>query len=287
MNYRHIYHAGNFADVIKHAALALSIAHLKAKPAAFRVIDTHAGTGRYNLSSPEALKTHEWDNGIGRLLAEPRPPDIDALLAPYLDAIAAANGGQLTITAPEIYPGSPLIARHLLRPHDRLVANELHLEDHTDLADLFAGDPQTKVMNLDGWTALKALLPPIERRGIILVDPPFEEPGELQRLVQGLREAARRFATGIVLLWYPIKDLRPVHAFRQELQESGLPKLLDVEVLVRYPDRIGLAGSGLVIMNPPFGLEPKLARLTTFLADRLQTGPGAGARVTWLAGERV
>jgi 23S rRNA (adenine2030-N6)-methyltransferase len=272
MNYRHAYHAGNFADVLKHLLLALVIEHLKLKPAPFRVIDTHAGVGRYDLAGREAGKTGEWLGGIARILAEPLPPAVAGLMAPYLEAVAAENAaGGLAH-----YPGSPLIARRLMRPGDVLVVNELHPEDHAGLAALFARDPQVKVLNLDGWTALKSLLPPKERRGVVLVDPPFEEAGELDRLVTGLKDAQRRFATGTVLLWYPIKSLKVVDRFYAALQTLALDKVLTVELFIRPPDDPDrLNGCGLVVFNPPFTLADRLKLILPELAARMAVEPGA------------
>ena len=287
MNYRHIYHAGNFADVVKHATVAMIIEHLKLKPAPFRVIDTHAGIGRYELSAIEAEKSGEWRDGIGRLLAEPLPAAIAEILAPYLEAVGEENLGREAGAGLTAYPGSPLVARHLMRDTDQLVVNELHPDDNELLSGLFSRDRQTKVLGIDGWVALRSLLPPKERRGLVLIDPPFEESGELARLAQGLAEAARRFATGTFVLWYPIKDARPVHAFRREVAELGLEKLLSVELLTRAPGGTGLAGCGLVILNPPYTLKGKLDVLVPFLAERLAQGPGAGSDVRWLALERV
>jgi len=272
MNYRHAYHAGNFADVLKHLVLTLVIAHLKQKPAAFRVIDTHAGVGRYELMGMEAGKTEEWKGGIGRLLEEPLPDSVAAVMAPYLRIVQEENAGD-ALTA---YPGSPLIARRLVRPQDSLVVNELHPEDHALLQRLFARDSQVKVLHLDGWTALKSLLPPKERRGVILVDPPFEEAGELRRLATGLKEAHRRFATGTVLLWYPIKALRPVDAFHNTIAGLGLEKLLVVELFIRSPeDPERLNGTGLVILNPPFTLADHLRTILPELTRRLAVDDGA------------
>src|SRR5690606_20469670 len=174
MNYRHAYHAGNFADVVKHVVVARLIEYLKLKDKAFRVLDTHAGIGLYDLSSPEAQKTGEWRGGIGRLVRAPLPPTVATLLAPYPDAVRSVNG-EGTV---ERYPGSPLLTRHLLRRQDRLSAIELHPEDAHRLKALFHGDFQTRVMQLDGWLALGAHLPPKEKRGLVLVDPPFEQEGE-------------------------------------------------------------------------------------------------------------
>lgn len=284
MNYRHVYHAGNFADVLKHAVLALVIEHLKVKPQPFRVIDTHAGAGVYDLSGAEAQKTGEWRDGIGRLLAVPPPAPVAAVLAPYLEVVRAENGeGSITR-----YPGSPLLARRLLRHGDRLVVNEAHPDDGARLAALFAKDKACKVLALDGWTALKALLPPKERRGLVLVDPPFEQPGEFRRLVEGLTDAHRRFATGTVMLWYPVKDLRAARAFLSEAAALGLPKLLMAELYVRAPHIEGsLSGTGLVILNPPYTLHEKLALLLPYLVERLAREPGAQHRLEWLTRQRV
>ena len=284
MNYRHAYHAGNFADVLKHAVLALVIEHLKRKPAPFRVIDTHAGVGLYDLSGAEAAKTGEWRDGIGRLFGAALAKPVAELLAPYFSVVRQENpSGRL-----ERYPGSPLIARRLLRRGDRLIANELHPEDGDSLRRLFAGDPQTKVLALDGWVALKALLPPKERRGVVLVDPPFEEPGESRRLVAALREAARRFATGTALMWYPIKDPRVVSTLQREVADLGLPKILGVELSIRAASGADvLSGAGLVILNPPFTLAEKLEVLVPFLAGTLGEASGAGARLEWLTRGRA
>lgn len=285
MNYRHIYHAGNFADVLKHAVLALIVEHLKLKDAPFRVVDTHAGTGLYDLASDEAQKTGEWRDGIGRILAAESPASIVAILAPYLDVIRAENDGGDGIVR---YPGSPLIARRLMRRGDSLVVNEAHPDDAERLAALFAKDRQAKVLALDGWTALKALLPPKERRGLVLIDPPFEEPGEFKRLVHGLVEAHRRFATGTVMLWYPAKDVRTVQTFLRDVAALGIPKLLSAELFVDTPHAdSGMVGTGLVILNPPFTLEAKLKDLLPYLATTLARTEGAESRLAWLAGERV
>jgi 23S rRNA (adenine2030-N6)-methyltransferase len=276
MNYRHAFHAGNFADVLKHAVLALALKLLTSKPKPLRVIDTHAGIGSYRLDAEEARRTGEWLAGIGRLLgpsAAPLPADIAALLAPYLDAVRAANApGRL-----EVYPGSPALTLALLRPTDRLIANELHPEDVASLRRCLRGDPRAKVLALDGWQALRALLPPKERRGLILIDPPFEEAGELERMVDGLAEGVRRFATGTYLLWLPVKEPQQAASFRAALQRLGLARLHWVELhteATATSER--LAATALVILNPPFGLEEQLRLLLPFLAGRLATGAGSG-----------
>ncbi len=272
MNYRHAYHAGNFADVLKHAVLALVIEHLKLKPAPFRVIDTHAGIGLYDLSSEASLKTGEWRAGIGRIVDADLPAEAAAILAPYLAVVREVNGpGPL-----QRYPGSPLIARRLMRPNDRLVVNELHPEDHAALEKLFARDDETKVLAFDAWIALKSLLPPKERRGVVLVDPAFEEQGELDRLVEGLGEAVRRFATGTFLLWYPIKDVKAVAAFCRKIAALELSKVLAVELMIRGgEDAQRLNGAGLIVVNAPYTLEAKFKVLMPVLVPLLAQGEGA------------
>lgn len=282
MNYRHAYHAGNFADVVKHAVLARLVEYLKRKDKAFRVIDTHAGIGRYDLASVEAGKTGEWQGGIGRLTEATLEPQAAALLQPYLEAVRAQNpeGGL------KHYPGSPLIVRHLLRNQDRLTAIELHPEDAARLKSVFEGDFQARVIELDGWLALGAQLPPKEKRGLVLIDPPFEEEGEFSRLIEGLRKAHRRWPGGIYALWYPIKDRRAVTAFRAALKEAGIPKLLDIALEIRPgSDEPSLDGSGLVVVNPPYTLEGELKVLLPALHKVLAVRQPSRWTSDWLAGE--
>lgn len=275
MNYRHAYHAGNFADVLKHAVLALVVDYFKRKPAPFRVIDTHAGIGRYDLQAVEASKTLEWQGGIGRLMgpaADPMPGWAVALLASYLDVVRGENPeGQL-----RYYPGSSLLARRLLRPSDRLLATELHPADHAELARRFSHDPQTKVIALDGWLALKSFLPPKERRGIVLVDPPFEDRDEMRSIVRGLAAALHRFESGCYIVWYPIKDPAEVRKFHAALTAAiGRPALV-CELLIRPADDVAiLSGCGLVIVNPPWTLADDLKQILPFLVGRLAVAPGA------------
>ncbi|RWM35203.1 23S rRNA (adenine(2030)-N(6))-methyltransferase RlmJ [Mesorhizobium sp.] len=282
MNYRHAYHAGNFADVVKHAALSRLVEYLKQKDKAFRVIDTHAGIGRYDLASVESGKTGEWQGGVGRLFEATLEPRAAALLQPYLEAVRAENpGGGLGR-----YPGSPLIVRHLLRNQDRLTAIELHPQDAARLKSVFAGDFQARVIELDGWLALGAHLPPKEKRGLVLVDPPFEEEGEFQRLVENLRRAHRRWPGGIYALWYPIKDRKAVAAFRAALKETGIPKLLDIGFEIRpTSSEPSLDGSGLVVVNPPFTLEGELRVLLPALHKVLAVEQPSRWTIEWLAGE--
>lgn len=282
MNYRHAYHAGNFADVVKHAALVRLVEYLKLKDKAFRVIDTHAGTGLYDLSSEEAQKTGEWLGGIGRLMDAKLSPEAQALLAPYLDAVGATGADH----GIDEYPGSPLIARRLLRPQDRLSAIELHPQDFERLKELFAGDFQVRAIELDGWLALGAHLPPKEKRGLVLVDPPFEQEGEFDRLAEGLVRAHRRWPGGIYALWYPIKDRAAVAQFRRKLKETGIPKVLDIAFEIRSPSREErFDGTGLVVVNPPYLFENEMRVLLPELKKALAEDPKAKWSIEWLAGE--
>jgi 23S rRNA (adenine2030-N6)-methyltransferase len=299
MNYRHAFHAGNFADVLKHAVLVRILLHLRAKPAAFRVIDTHAGAGLYDLAGAEAARSGEWREGIARLLAAFSGSDrrtgegAGALLAPYLDAVAALNdGGRLTT-----YPGSPALVRAFMRAQDRLTACELEPNAAAALARNLHGDRRSKAIAIDGWTALNAYVPPKERRGLVLIDPPFEDAGEFPRLAQALEAAHRKWASGSYLLWYPIKEREASDALARRLLRGGLAgsgsasktasKILRVELRVGQPrDANRLAACGLMVVNPPWTLESELAVLLPELAAAL-SGDGRGShRVDWLRGEK-
>ena len=279
MNYRHAYHAGNFADVMKHIVLSRIVEYLKHKEKAFRVIDTHAGVGAYDLASAEAQKTGEWRDGIGRLLRADVPAEASALLAPYLVAVRAFNEGEL-----KSYPGSPAIVRQLLRRQDRLTAIELHPADAAALKQHFAGDIQTRVIELDGWLALGAHLPPKEKRGLVLVDPPFEEDGEFDRLVNGLQKAWRRWPGGVYALWYPIKDREAVARFRNRLAHSGIPKIIDISLEIRVPaPEPRFDGSGMIVVNPPYPLEAEMQLLLPILSRAMARDTGAPFSVARLS----
>lgn len=263
MNYRHAFHAGNFADVVKHAVLARIILYLQKKDAAFRVIDTHAGTGRYNLQGNEAIRGGEWQDGIGRVWKHQFAPAVAELLAPYRNAIAAFNpDGKLAI-----YPGSPLLVRHWLRPQDRLIACELETGAAQALARYLRNDPLAKAVAIDGWTALKAYIPPKEKRGLVLIDPPYEERDELKRLADALVAAHRKWSTGLYLAWYPIKDLREIAAFIRLIEKANLTNVLRIE-LIR--DDVGdgrLRGTGIIAINPPWILIQEMKILLPALAQ--------------------
>jgi 23S rRNA (adenine2030-N6)-methyltransferase len=311
MNYQHAFHAGNFADVHKHIVLTRILDYLRQKPAAFRVIDTHAGAGLYNLLGPQAARSGEWRDGIGRLFAMPRSgaagtDSMEVLVAPYLDIIAALNpGGTL-----RLYPGSPLIVKALLRTQDRLIACELEPTAAALLKAALYGDARAKVLSIDGWVGLFANIPPKERRGLIVIDPPYEETVEFARLSDALAQAYRKWPNGLYLLWYPIKSYenrgvlttfaeRPTAGYRdrqqnradrregtdtlmRQLRRSGIPKLLRCELSIG-PARGegGLTGSGLIIVNPPFPLERELRVLLPALVRIL--APTGGYRLDWLS----
>ena len=282
MNYRHAFHAGNFADVFKHAVLALIVSYLKEKPGAFRILDTHAGSALYDLSGAEAMRTGEWREGIARLLAAPPPPPVSDLLSAFLTVFAKHNPDGAIST----YPGSPVLARALLRDQDRLIACELHPPSFAALATALAGDRRVTTVATDGWQALAAYLPPAERRGLVLVDPPFEAEGEFNRLIEGLAVIHKKWATGIAMLWYPIKDTRAVEAFARGLAALGTANILRAELFVAEPTASSaLAGCGLAIVNPPWQLHEQLAVLLPYLTETLRRGGGSPPpRLQWISG---
>jgi len=288
MNYRHAYHAGNHADVLKHAVLAAALDRLKAKPKSFRFIDAHAGTGVYRLDSGEAAKTGEWQSGVGRLFSEdgaplPLPEGAEAALAPWRAAVARANaGGPLAA-----YPGSPWIAQHALRQADRLTLNELHPEDVERLRETMRGDRRVTITALDAVAAVKAALPPPERRGLVLIDPPYERTDEAERAVAAVREGLKRFATGVFLVWYPVTGDDVAGRVVAGVKALAVPGTLSVSLNVREPAPAGgLAGSGVIAVNPPWRLDETLAVLLPPLAGRLRQSAGFGWSCGWLVPER-
>ncbi len=255
MNYRHAFHAGNFADVIKHIILTRIICYLQKKDKAFRVLDTHAGTGLYDLTSEEAQRSPEWQKGIQALLNADRSKELDALIKPYLDVVRAMNPSDEL----KKYPGSPLLTRKLLREQDRLTATELHPKDAIKLKSHFEGDIQVKAIELDGWQALVAHMPPKEKRGLILVDPPFEKPQEFTRMASGLFRAHKRFSTGTYALWYPIKDVAQVETFATQLYNTGIKKVLRAEFKIgKSTNPPTMHGTGMIVVNPPYTLPDEL-----------------------------
>ena len=285
MNYQHAFHAGNFADVHKHIVLTRVLEYLRQKPAPFRVVDTHAGAGRYDLLEQQAARSGEWRDGIERLVAAPRSgaagtDSAQALVAPYLDIVAALNpGGTL-----RLYPGSPLIVKALLRRQDRLIACELEPSAAASLQVVLHGDARAKALAIDGWMALFANIPPKERRGLIVIDPPYEEGVEFTRLFDTLAQAHRKWASGLYLLWYPIKAREAPDALARRLRRLSVPKILRCELSIAPPRAEGaLAGSGLIIVNPPFPLERELRVILPVLRRLL--APMGAYRLDWLSGE--
>ena len=283
MNYQHAFHAGNFADVHKHIVLTLIVEHLRAKPAAFRVIDSHAGAGRYDLGGAEAARSGEWRDGIARLIAA--QADLGegragALVKIYCDAVAALNkSGTL-----RLYPGSPLLAAARLRPQDRLIACEVEPRAAAVLAAVLRPFRGAKVLTIDGWTAIRANVPPKERRGLVLIDPPFEERDDFNKLSGALEGAHRKWPTGIYMLWYPITERAAPDALARRLRRLRVPKILRSEIARAAPGAdAGLTGSGLVIVNPPYTLERDLKVLQPVLIRVLAAG--GGERLDWLSGE--
>lgn len=286
MNYRHAFHAGNFADVIKHIVLTRILLYLQEKPAAFRVIDTHAGAGLYDLTSDEAQRGAEWQDGIGRIIAANTDGRAAELLKPYVDIVRSFNpDGEVTR-----YPGSPMIARALMRPRDRLVACELEPSARRSLIRALNKDAQARVVEIDGWMALPAYVPPNERRGLVLVDPPFEKPDEFERFAKVFDAALRKWSSGIFALWYPVKNVRAASRFADEVARSvaetvasagnnpktAREKCLRIEFDCGHSEAAGLSAAGLLIVNPPWTLKAELEALRPHLASVLgQKGSGA------------
>jgi 23S rRNA (adenine2030-N6)-methyltransferase len=283
MNYRHAYHAGNFADVLKHVVLIMMVEHLKMKPAPFFYLDTHAGRGVYDLSEAQAQRSGEYKGGIGRLLNAPAaslPPEV----ASYVNLVRESAGkGHSAITA---YPGSPLIVARLRRPQDRLVLMETLPKEAAALSRAVGRQRLVSVLESDGYAALKAQLPPRENRGLVLIDPPYESDLEFDRVMTGLGIAHERWPTGMVCVWYPRTNRAGPLRFHRELERSGLRKVLDVTLNVLPEDaEVGMAGAGLVIVNPPWQLDERLKTLLPQLHRLLSPDGLGGTRVDWLVPE--
>jgi 23S rRNA (adenine2030-N6)-methyltransferase len=277
MNYRHAFHAANFADVVKHAALALLVERLKVKDTAFAALDLFAGAGVYDLEDAAARKTQEAEGGLFRLWPPPTG-ELGRLLAPWLGVVAQLNGGS-TARRPRLYPGSPELLRRLLRPQDRLVLAELHPEEGAGLKRRYARDPQVAVHLRDGFEALPALVPPRERRGLVLIDPPYEQPDEPRRLAGAFERALRRWATGVFVLWYPLKDPAESAGWLDALRRAVTRPLLQAEIaLFDELPAWRLNGCGLLLANPPWRFEQDVAALLQGLQPMLSRG-GGGVQV--------
>jgi 23S rRNA (adenine2030-N6)-methyltransferase len=283
MNYRHAYHAGNFADVLKHVVLVMLIEHLKKKAAPFFYLDTHAGRGVYDLSEAQAQRSGEYKNGVGRLLDLPAaklPEEVTA----YLKLVRESAGrGHSAITA---YPGSPVIVARMRRPTDRLVLMEMQPKEAVALEATFRGQRLVSVLGTDGYAALKAHLPPRENRGLVLIDPPYESDLEFDRVLAGLELAHERWPTGTLCVWYPLTDRAGPLRWHRDLERSGIRKVLDVRLSILPADaQVGMAGAGLVIVNPPWLLDERLKELMPRLHGLLSPEGLGGASVEWLVPE--
>jgi 23S rRNA (adenine2030-N6)-methyltransferase len=287
MNYRHAFHAGNFADVFKHVILTRILLYLIRKGTALRVIDTHAGDGIYDLSADPAEKTAEWRNGIGRLIASHAPPEVQSVLEPYLAIVAPLLAGR-----PPLYPGSPALACRLLRRQDRMIFCDAHPDAVAALRARpeFGRDRRVKIVEIDGFTALKAFVPPIERRGLVLIDPPFEQKTELDELLTGLTTAARKWPTGVYMAWFPVKDRVAVKGFLDALvaavTQAGITKLLRLELQVATPrPNAPLVANGLIIINPPHPLAVEARAVLPYLAQTMGIKGRCGADIAWLGAD--
>jgi 23S rRNA (adenine2030-N6)-methyltransferase len=277
--YRHLFHAGGFADVFKHSLLSRLILALQKKEKPFFVLDTHAGIGRYDLDHDWAQKNAEYRDGIARIWGRKDLPDE---FVPYFDAIRGENSAG----SMRYYPGSPRIVRRLLRPVDRMVLIELNRKDCESLGWLFGGDRQTAVHLMDGYQSLRAFLPPKERRGLIFIDSSFDRAREFDRLATGLAEAHRRFATGVYALWYPMMEPMTMRAFERELVGTGIRNILQLELTV-LPEGFGdgMRGCGMIVVNPPFGFEDQARRMIKWMRPLLAREGDGSDRVVWLAPE--
>lgn len=278
MNYRHAFHAGNHADVLKHIILSRIITLLTQKDTPIAYLDTHAGIGLYDLQASEASRTGEWLEGIKPLFDTPNPP---ALITPYIDIIKALNVSNTL----RYYPGSPTIAKALMRPQDHIILNEKHPEDSLVLKKNFKHDRNTTIHSQDGWLLPKAVLPTQEKRIVVLIDPPFEQENELELCVKSLTESIKRMRQAIVIIWYPIKDQKTLNHFYNSLKQSNAPKLLKAELMIKPADNdLGLNGSGMIIANPPWKLESELLSLLPFLTNVLTEDTGKW-QINWLIEE--
>lgn len=283
MNYRHAFHAGNFADVLKHVVLMMLVEHLKKKPAPFFFLDTHAGGGTYDLSLGESQRSGEYKNGIGRLLEFPEAT-LPAEVAGYVRLVKDCAGpGRSGITA---YPGSPTIVAKLRRPDDRLVLAETHAREAQSLRALLGRQKLVSVLESDGYAAVKAQLPPRENRGLVLIDPPYESDLEFDRILAALETGHERWPTGTFCVWYPLTERAAPLRFRRNLERSGIRKVLDCTLSVMPADTpVAMHGSGLVIVNPPWLLDERLAELLPDLHRLLAPDGAGGTSVEWWVGE--
>lgn len=279
LSYRHSFHAGNHADVLKHIVQTLIIESLKEKEKPFLYLDTHAGAGRYQLTNAHATRTGEYLEGIARLWQQEEVPE---LIIPYLDAISALNSKDEL----RYYPGSPLLAAHLLREYDSLALTELHPTDFPLLRTEFSRDARVRVAREDGFTQLKSKLPPTSRRGFVLIDPPYELKQDYSAVVKGVIEGHKRFATGTYAIWYPVVHRQQIKRMLKELEASGIRKILQIELAVK-PDssQLGMTASGMIVINPPWKLESQIKSILPWLHKTLVPEGIGHTLVEWVVPE--
>jgi len=285
LSYRHAFHAGNFADVVKHVVLIAVLEAIARKPAPYFCIDTHAGAGLYDLRAAPASARREFESGIARLWREDGnegqgPPAV----ARYLELVQAANPRQaFADPAPSVYPGSPVLVRACLREHDRLVCCELHPADFAALRAGLGDDARIELRQADGYTTLAAVLPPRERRGLVLIDPTYERANEVERLESGLEAGLKRFGHGVFIIWYPITRMLAPGPLFAAIARAGARKILRAELCVRPDDHpIGLNGSGLLVANPPYRVPEVVAEALAWLHPRLAPDGAGRAHTDWL-----
>ena len=277
--YRHQFHAGGFSDVFKHSMLAQLMLHLNKKDKPYVYLDTHAGIGLYDLQHDWSQKTREFEGGIAKVFTAANAP---AAITPYLDSVRAPNGRQPL----RYYPGSPVVARRFLRPHDRMVLSELGRDDCGWLAHYFDGDAQVHVHNMDGYQALKAFLPPPERRGLVLIDSSFDRAEEFKRLAEALMEAHKRWATGIFALWYPLMAAGDMERFERRIALTGIRKVLRLELSL-FPEwwTDGLRGCAMLVVNPPWGFAEEAQAMLPWIWSNLARDGQGKWDVRWLVPE--
>ncbi len=279
LSYRHSFHAGNFADVLKHTVQTLIIEALKQKPKAFVYVDTHAGAGKYSLFSKYSSKNAEYKEGIEKIWQAQNPPKE---LMTYLNIIKDLNpDGQL-----KIYPGSPLVAHKLMSKHNRLELSELHPTDHAILEQEFNHLRSINVVQKDGYKHLNAILPPIQRRGLILIDPPYELKEEYNDVIKNIKKAHKLFATGIYAIWYPVVSRHNTERFYNQFKNSGIKNILRLELNIKEDsDEHGMTGTGMIIINPPWKLAQQMQQALPWLVEKLKQDNYANYKIEQLTKE--
>lgn len=279
LSYRHSFHAGNHADIVKHTVLSLLLEAVKEKEKAVCYLDTHAGAGGYSLRTEHAERTAEYQDGVARLWQQ---PDIPAEMAPFISVLRAFNPGNRL----SFYPGSPLIACHLLRAQDSLQLCELHPTDFIQLRSHFRQDQRVRLARTDGYQQIKARLPPPSRRAVILIDPSYEIKTDYQTVVESLAEGHKRFATGIYALWYPVVLRQHVKRLLRGLQSTGIRRILQIELALRPDNELrGMTASGMIVINPPWKLEQQMLNVLPWLHKKLSPAHQGHTLVHWLAPE--